>query len=126
MGWQTDVLTQIVFNRETYNCLYEVEEEIESNNKIIRQLVDEIVVMALSRPEDLLLHNEEMTILDCLQELKDKIESLQGYSINNYKLECLKENFDLRSGDFIDNPNNKEAIKKWLIDNYIFSKEDFK
>lgn len=126
MGWQTDVLTQVVFNRETYNCLYEVEEEIESNNKIIRQLIDEIVVMALSRPEDLLLHNEEMTILDCLQELKDKIESLQEYSINNYKLECLKENFNLRSGDFIDNPNKKGAIKKWLIDNYIFSKEDFK
>ena len=31
----------------------------------------------------------------------------------------------MRDGDFIKNPNRKEAVKKWLIDNYILEEKDF-
>lgn len=124
MGWQTDVITQLVFNKETYNSIYEIEEEIESNNKCIQNIKDELYVMTIARPEDLLIHNEEMDLLGLQRDVKDKLDLLEECIINNYKLELLKENFDLRDGDFIKNPERVSNIKKWLVDNYILESKD--
>lgn len=125
MGWQTDVITQLEFNKETYNSIYGVERDIENNKKVLQDIIEEISVMVTARPEDLLLHNEDMDLLGLQREVKNKLEILEECIIENYKLECLKENFDLRDGDFIKNPNRKEAVKKWLIDNYILEESDF-
>lgn len=125
MGWQTGVITQLVFNKETYNSPYAVLDEIRHNEKIIQSITEELSVMATSRPSDLLLHNENMNLLGLQREVKSKLELFEECVIEKYKLECLKENFDLRDGDFIENPNRTEAIKKWLIDNCIIKPEDF-
>ena len=125
MGWQTDVITQLVFNKETYNSIGEIEEEINHNKTIIQNITDELLLMSTARPEDLLLHNEEMDLLGLQRRVKDNLEVLEECIIENYKLECLKENFSLRDGDFIDNPQRKEKTKEWLVKNYIFDKEDF-
>lgn len=125
MGWQTSTITQLIFNRETYNDIYQVESEIENNDKTIQNIKEELYTMTTSRPEDLLIHNEDMDLLSLQRETKDKLEILEECIIENYKLECLKETFKLRDGDFIENTNRKQNIKKWLIDNYILDKSDF-
>lgn len=125
MGWQTSTITQLVFNRETYNDIYQIENEIENNDKTIQNIKEELYTMTTSRPEDLLIHNEDMDLLSLQRETKDKLEILEECIIENYKLECLKETFKLRDGDFIENTNRKQNIKKWLIDNYILDKSDF-
>ena len=125
MGWQTSTITQLVFNRETYNDIHQVENEIENNDKTIQNIKEELYTMTTSRPEDLLIHNEDMDLLSLQRETKDKLEILEECIIENYKLECLKETFKLRDGDFIENTNRKQNIKKWLIDNYILDKSDF-
>ncbi len=125
MGWQTSTITQLIFNRETYNDIYQVENEIENNDKTIQNIKEELYTMTTSRPEDLLIHNEDMDLLSLQRETKDKLEILEECIIENYKLECLKETFKLRDGDFIENTNRKQNIKKWLIDNYILDKNDF-
>lgn len=125
MGWQTSTITQLIFNRETYNDIYQVENEIKNNDKTIQNIKEELYTMTTSRPEDLLIHNEDMDLLSLQRETKDKLEILEECIIENYKLECLKETFKLRDGDFIENTNRKQNIKKWLIDNYILDKSDF-
>lgn len=125
MGWQTSTITQLIFNRETYNDIYQIENEIENNDKTIQNIKEELYTMTTSRPEDLLIHNEDMDLLSLQRETKDKLEILEECIIENYKLECLKETFKLRDGDFIENANRKQNIKKWLIDNYILDKSDF-
>lgn len=125
MGWQTSTITQLIFNRETYNDIYQVENEIENNDKTIQNIKEELYTMTTSRPEDLLIHNEDMDLLSLQRETKDKLEILEECIIENYKLECLKETFKLRDGDFIENTNRKQNIKDWLIDNYILDKSDF-
>ena len=125
MGWQTDVITQLVFNKETYNSPYAVLDEKRHNEEKIHEIIEELSNMATSRPEDLLLHNENMDLFSLQRMVKDKLEVFEECIIENFKLECLKENFDLRDGDFIENPNRKKAIKKWLIDNYILEESDF-
>lgn len=125
MGWQTDVIAQLVFNKETYNSYYQVDDEINQNKRTIQNIIEELSVMATARPEDLLIHNEDMDLMGLQREVKDKIEILEECIIENYKLECLKENFDLRDGDFIENPKRKEAVKTWLISNFILEPKDF-
>ena len=124
MGWQTDVLTQIVFNKENYNSVYEVENSIDEENTLITNLKEDLLALAVSRPSDWLINNEDMDLSSLKNDAKGKLELLEECIIKVYELECLKKNFDLRDGDFINNKKVRHNIKQWLIDNYILKKED--
>lgn len=124
MGWQTDVLTQIVFNKETYNSVYEVENSIDEENTLITNLKEDLLALAVSRPSDWLINNEDMDLSSLKNDAKGKLELLEECIIKVYELECLKKNFDLRDGDFIKNNKVRHNVKQWLIDNYILEKED--
>ena len=125
MGWETNVITQISFNKETYNSIYKVEEEIDFCNKRIQDIVNKLMIYSSSRPQDILLNRGEATIETIQEEVEDMIDLLEEYFIKRSDLEILKDNFKCVDGDYIDNPNRKENVKKWLIDNYILDKSDF-
>lgn len=125
MSWETNVITQISFNKETYNSIYKVEEEIGFCNKRIQDIVNKLMIYSTSRPQDILLNRGEATLETIQEEVEDMIELLEEYLIKRSDLEALKDNFKCVDGDYIDNPNRKENVKKWLIDNYILDKSDF-
>lgn len=125
MGWETNVITQISFNKETYDSIYKVEEEINFCNKRIQEIVNKLMIYSTSRPQDILLNRGEATLEDIQEEVEDMLDLLEEYFIKRNDLETLKNNFKCVDGDFIDNPNRKENVKKWLIDNYILDKSDF-
>ena len=125
MGWETNVITQITFNKETYDSIYKVEEELEFCNKRIKEIVNSIMMYSTSRPQDILLNREEATLETIQEDIEDKLELLEEYFVKRNALVILKENFKCVDGDYIDNPNRKENVKKWLIDNYILDKSDF-
>ena len=124
MGWETNVITQIVFNKETYDSIYKVEEEIDFCNRRIQEIGNKLMIYSTSRPEDILLNKKEDTIENIQENVRDMIYLLQEYFVKRYALEALKNNFKCVDGDYIDNPDRKKNIKKWLIDNYILDKED--
>ena len=124
MGWETNVITQIVFNKETYDSIYKVEEEIDFCNKRIQEIVNKLMVYSTSRPQDILLNKKEDTIENIQEDVRDMIYLLQEYFVKRYALEALKNNFECVDGDYVDNPDRKKNIKNWLIDNYILDKED--
>ena len=124
MGWETNVITQIVFNKETYDSIYKVEEEIDFCNRRIQEIGNKLMIYSTSRPEDILLNKKEDTIENIQEDVRDMIYLLQEYFVKRYALEALKNNFKCVDGDYIDNPDRKKNIKKWLIDNYILDKED--
>ena len=125
MGWETNVITQISFNKETYDSMYKVEEEIDFCNKRIQEIVNKLMIYSTSRPQDILLNREEATLEDIQEDVEDMLDLLEEYFVKRSDLEALKNNFKCVDGDFIDNPNRKENVKKWLIDNYILDKSDF-
>ena len=125
MGWETNVITQISFNKETYDSIYKVEEEIDFCNKRIQEIVNKLMIYSTSRPQDILLNREEATLETIQEEVEDMLDLLEEYFVKRSDLEALKNNFKCVDGDYIDNPNRKENVKKWLIDNYILDKEDF-
>ena len=125
MGWETNVITQISFNKESYDSIYKVEEEIDFCNKRIQEIVNKLMIYSTSRPQDILINRGEATLETIQEEIEDMLDLLEEYFVRKNDLEALKDNFKCVDGDFIDNPNRKENVKKWLIDNYILDKEDF-
>ena len=125
MGWETNVITQISFNKESYDSIYKVEEEIDFCNKRIQEIVNKLMVYSTSRPQDILINRGEATLETIQEDVEEMLDLLEEYFIRKNDLEILKDNFKCVDGDFIDNPNRKENIKKWLIDNYILDKSDF-
>ena len=124
MGWETNVITQIVFNKETYDSIYKVEEEIDFCNRRIQEIGNKLMIYSTSRPEDILLNKKEDTIENIQEDVRDMIYLLQEYFVKRYALEALKNNFKCVEGNYVDNPDRKKNIKNWLIDNYILDKED--
>ena len=124
MGWETNVITQIVFNKETYDSIYKVEEEIDFCNRRIQEIGNKLMIYSTSRPEDILLNKKEDTIENIQEDVRDMIYLLQEYFVKRYALEALKNNFKCVDVDYIDNTDKKKNIKNWLIDNYILDKED--
>ena len=125
MSWETNVITQISFNKEAYDSIYKVEEEIDFCNKRIQEIVNKLMIYSTSRPQDILLNREEATLETIQEEVEDMLDLLEEYFVKRSDLRALKNNFKCVNGDFIDNPNRKENVKKWLIDNYILDKSDF-
>ena len=125
MGWETNVITQISFNKETYDSIYKVKDDIDFCNKRIQEIVNKLMIYSTSRPQDILLNREEATLETIQEEVEDMLDLLEEYFVKRSDLEALKNNFKCVDGDFIDNPNRKENVKKWLIDNYILDKSDF-
>ena len=125
MGWETNVITQISFSKETYDSIYKVEEEIDFYNKRMQEIVNKLMIYSTSRPQDILINRGEATLETIQEEVEDMLDLLEEYFVKRNDLEALKDNFKCVDGDFIDNPNRKENVKKWLIDNYILDKSDF-
>ena len=125
MGWETNVITQISFNKESYDSIYKVEEEIDFCNKRIQEIVNKLMIYSTSRPQDILLNRGEATLETIQEDVENMLDLLEEYFVKRSDLEALKNNFKCVDGDYIDNPNRKENVKKWLIDNYILDKSDF-
>ena len=92
MGWETNVITQIVFNKETYDSIYKVEEEIDFCNRRIQEIGNKLMIYSTSRPEDILLNKKEDTIENIQEDVRDMIYLLQEYFVKRYALEVLKNN----------------------------------
>ena len=125
MGWETNVITQISFNKETYDSIYKVKDDIDFCNKRIQEIVNKLMVYSTSRPQDILINRGEATLETIQEDVEEMLDLLEEYFIRKNDLEALKDNFKCVDGDYIDNPNRKENVKKWLIDNYILDKSDF-
>ena len=124
MGWQTDVITQVVFNKKTYNSIFEVEDDIDKCNDSMSSIVRKLVTYSTARPEDILLNRKEATLSDIQLEVTELLKDFRDDVIEKYKLQCLKDNFKCRQGDFIDNEDAQANIREYLKDNFILTEED--
>lgn len=125
MGWQTGVLNLEVFPKETYNSLFDVDEDIKIKDKVIQSITNKLCAYCLSRPSDILINRPEDTIENLKIEVENDVLNLIDFAISRYRLQILKDNFLCRSGDFVQNEDYKENIKKWLIENEVLTETDF-
>ena len=115
MAWGTYCKAELYFSRKTYTNKWEAEEDLEDVRKDMKRIEQQIAMLCAGNAKDLLnckdCENYPMDAVDVLttklQELK---EWYQEALINEYKLELLLENWDTRTGDFIDQEKLKEEL----------------
>lgn len=115
MGWYTTFIAEEYFCKETYNDISSVEEAINKDNDLIEHYKDKISTYAITNPKD---YQEEgykydETLTEIKQSIKEYLDQIDILTYHRDKLIRLKENFDTRDGDFVTNPNIKEAYKKF-------------
>ena len=103
MGWETNVITQISFNKETYDSIYKVKDDIDFCNKRIQEIVNKLMVYSTSRPQDILINRGEATLETIQEDVEEMLDLLEEYFVRKNDLEALKDNFKCVDGDFIDN-----------------------
>lgn len=119
MGWQTDVVGEITFNRETYNNMYEVDARIEEINKAIRSIENSIFILCSSKPKEALnckdsLGNDVHPYEVLNSTLISELDFLKENYYDLFKLQFLKDNWPLRTGDYVKNINAKEEFAKFI------------
>ena len=73
MSWETNVITQISFNKETYDSIYKVEDGIKYCNERIQEIVNNLMIYSTSRPQDILLNRGEATLVTIQREVEEMI-----------------------------------------------------
>lgn len=99
MAWYTDLFCKITFNGKSYNDLYDVEDELDTTDKIIKNVENELFgLVMMTEPSKMLsktIEDDECDAIDALQTRFDRcIESLEEYYADKNQLEILKENWN--------------------------------
>ena len=106
MSFGTYANAEIYFSRETYNSLYKVDESIEECDADIHTMESLITAWAFGKPTDFIASGTNVeTAEGLLARIKQVLEDYRETVIDRYKLELLKENWETRHGDFVDNPD---------------------
>lgn len=127
MSWSTDLFCNIAFNRKTYNTIYEVQDDIDELNRIIRHCEDQVKAYALMTEPKKFCDKEEDPKLYLSNGVAQELESLQEYYIDKYKLELLLDNWDechTKEGLAIRRPDNIHWDSAFISGDFIKYKED--
>ena len=115
MGYGTYCKTELYFSHKTYNHIDEVLEDLEDTKQSIAMLETKFAMYAASEPRKALACKDcgdvEMNPVDVLyRELIDLKDWYNELIIEKWKLEMLLENFDTRTGDFIDEDKLRKEL----------------
>lgn len=109
MGWYTFVDGEMDFYKETWQNKEDVQKRIEDNKKEIEAVKLEMAMLVTGRIKDLFqtrdIEDNDIDIPTVVRwKLEDLWKRLEDSQYENWKLEFLLENWDRRSGTFINNP----------------------
>lgn len=116
MSWQTNLFTNIIFNKATYNSIGEVKDSIKLSKAVIERLKKELLSLALmTEPQKFCPENSDPFIW-IPNTVEDVINSLEEEFIELFKLELLEDYWKDchdKNGLAIPPPNN---ISKAYLD----------
>lgn len=126
MGFGTTLYTDIYFNRETYNSLYEVEDELEQTNNLIKILEKDIESLTLITEPKKFCSEEDDPICFLQNRVRESLHELNELYINRYKLTLLKDEWDkCHNDEGLAIPAPREVrYKSFLSGDFIHSVEE--
>ena len=77
MGWETNVITQISFNKETYDSIYKVKDDIDFCNKRIQEMVNKLMVYSTTKTQDILINRGEATLETIQENVEEMLDLLE-------------------------------------------------
>lgn len=127
MGWSTDLLVNVSFNKKTYDSIYEVEDDLEELNNSIKYNKEELRDLALmTEPEKMFKSDgeDDSTIYDTIkQRVRDCLEILEEDIAERTRLQLLYDNWnachDKETGLAIPWPDNIKYDAAYLEGSFI-------
>ena len=90
MGWSTDLFCNIHYNRKSYNSKYEVEQDLEEANNMIKYFTNQLHNLAvMTEPQKLLnckdCEGYDLNPVDVIsREFNEALEGLEGKYSSHY------------------------------------------
>ena len=100
MGWSTDLFCNIHYNRKSYNSKYEVEQDLEEANDMIKYFTNKLRNLAyITEPQKLFnckdCEGYDLNPIDVInQEFEEALEGLEEYYYDKFTLSYLIDNWD--------------------------------
>lgn len=94
MGWETNLFTNIRYNRKTYNSLYEVQDDIKECERLISYFKNQLQTLAAcTEPKKIM--DEDSDPLTWVSTTVDRIlEDLEEAYEEKFKLRILEDSWD--------------------------------
>ena len=127
MGWSTDLVCTISFNKKTYDSLYDVENDINELKEAIKNAKGAIRDAVLMTEPDKMYDKETYASpYDYLKDMYEtNMEMLEEYMYDLFKLEYLRDNWnkchDVSTGLAIDPPDDVKYDSAFLSGDFIKS-----
>lgn len=128
MSWSTDLYCQIPFSRKTYNSKSDVLQDLEEAEEGITQakeLLHDLTMM--TEPDKFFIKGNFDNPYDfLLSKLQDALDLLEDCLIDKFKLELLRDNWDLchkSDGLAIPPPDNVDWNTPFLTGDFVQTTE---
>lgn len=127
MGWQTDLFTNITFNRKTYNSLGEVESDFEETNNMIKHYEEDLRSLALITEPKKFCDEEQDPMWYLTHKVNECLEELQDLYVERYKLAILIDDWEKchdEEGYAIPFPENSNWDSAFLEGDFVKTKDN--
>ena len=116
MGWIQSCIASLEFNKTSFSSEGDVEDEIRQNEDTIKYLTNCLVAYVASNPRDHKKDDEsfEETIERLGNKVQNIVKDIVELSEESTRFQLLKDNWDLRDGDYTYNPQYRENLKKFI------------
>ena len=91
MGWETNLMVRLRYNRKSYQSKYEVERDLEDVNDMIKYHSNKLHSLAMMTEPKKFMEEDADPLQWISNEVRDSLEELEEYYIDKYKLEMLLE-----------------------------------
>lgn len=122
MGYSTELFCNISFNRETFNERGEVLDKIHEFELYLQIAKDHLRNLVMMTEPQKYCPEDYDTIIWVNNEFRDRMEEIEEYTIELYKLRTLLDNWDYchnKDGLAIDFPENVSWDKAFLEGDFV-------
>lgn len=104
MGWGTSVEAEVYLSRKTFSNIYELDSHMDELRDDIADIKRRLSMLAIANPKDSIPvsnHSDDQydPIFYIDKTVQDELTQLSEYSVELYKCELIKENWDKMEKD---------------------------
>ena len=127
MGWETNLMVRLRYNRKSYQSKYEVERDLEDVNDMIKYHSNKLHSLAMMTEPKKFMEEDADPFQWISNEVRDSLEELEEYYIDKYKLEMLLEYWDkchTKEDEPIHTPEGIGWDDAYIDGDFILTKEE--
>ena len=127
MGWETNLMVHLRYNRQTYTSRYDVQNRLGDVEDMIKYHTDKIHSIGLMTEPKKFIEEDADPLQWINNEISESLEELEEYYIERFKLNYLLEYWDkchTKDGEPIHAPEGVGWDDAYIDGDFIMTKEE--